>query len=126
MVRRPDRSAPAPGRTGYSANMAGVVFPSARFVPPAIGLVLLLPRLAQAEDRTRIGDTAWALPGIVRVGVPASGPRRFAAAGSAGYGFTEGQGSGDGAHHRLGGSVAAAVAPLPLLELALRFDGRYD
>jgi hypothetical protein len=66
------------------------------------------------------------LPGIVRVGVPASGPTRFAAAGTVGYGFTEAQSSSDGAHHRLSGDLAAAVAPLPMLELALRFDGRYD
>jgi hypothetical protein len=89
--------------------------------------MLLHAAAAHAEDvQNRVGDTAWALPGIVRVGIPAMGPRRFAASGSAGYGLTEAQSSSDGAHHRLSGNVAAAVAPLPELELALRFDGRYD
>jgi hypothetical protein len=89
--------------------------------------MLLLAASAHAEDaQPHLGDTAWALPGIVRVGVPAAGPRRFAASGSAGYGFTEPQSPSDGAHHRLSGNLAAAVAPLPELELALRFDGRYD
>jgi len=72
------------------------------------------------------GDTVWALPGIVRVGVPGLGPRRLAAAGSAGYGLTEAQSTGDSAHHRLFGTVAVGVAPLPALELSLRLDGRYD
>ncbi|HEX3593661.1 MAG TPA: carboxypeptidase-like regulatory domain-containing protein, partial [Polyangiaceae bacterium] len=83
--------------------------------------------MAHAETSLpRLGDTAWALPGIVRVGVPALGQARFSAAGTAGYGFTEAQSSSDGAHHRLSGDLAAAVAPLPELELALRFDGRLD
>jgi hypothetical protein len=87
---------------------------------------LLAPALAWADTPGRLGDTAWGLPGIVRVGVPAAGPRRFAAAASAGYGFTEAQSETDGAHHRLGGSLAAAVSPIPALDVALRFDGRYD
>ncbi len=104
-----------------------MVFRSARSVPPAAWLVLLWPAVAHAEEpKVRLGDAAWALPGIIRVGVPASGPRRFSAAGSAGYGFTEAQSSSDGAHHRLSGDAAAAIAPLPELEVALRFDGRYD
>jgi hypothetical protein len=106
--------------------MPEVVF-SARSVLPATLVMLLHAAGAHAEDTpSKLGDTAWALPGIVRVGVPAAGPRRFAASGSAGYGFTEPQSSSDGAHHRLSGNVAAAVAPLPELEIALRFDGRYD
>jgi hypothetical protein len=47
-------------------------------------------------------------------------------AGAAGYGYTEPQGDGDGAHHRAFGSAAVGVVLLPALELALRFDGRYD
>ncbi|HVU03218.1 MAG TPA: carboxypeptidase regulatory-like domain-containing protein [Polyangiaceae bacterium] len=88
-------------------------------------LLLLEPALARAEG-SPLGDTASALPGIVRVGVPGLGPRRVAVAGTAGYGMTESQGAGDGAHHRLGGTAAVGVAPISALELALRFDGRYD
>lgn len=107
--------------------MLDVVISAARSMPMAALVTLLASASAHAEDaQGQLGDTAWALPGIVRVGVPAAGPRRFAASGSAGYGFTEAQSSSDGAHHRLSGNLAAAVAPLPELELALRFDGRYD
>jgi hypothetical protein len=105
--------------------MVQVVFRSA--LPPAALLVLLYPAVAGAEEASsRLGDTAWALPGIVRVGVPALAPRRFAAAASAGYGFTEAQSDADGAHHRLTGSLAAAIAPISALDIALRLDGRYD
>jgi hypothetical protein len=107
--------------------MVQVVFWSARSVPPAALLVLLYPVAAGAEEApSRLGDTAWALPGVVRVGVPAIAPRRFAAAASAGYGFTEAQSDADGGHNRLTGSLAAAVAPIPALDIALRLDGRYD
>jgi len=92
-------------------------------------LVVSSPTLrAQEESRAAasLGDTAWALPGIVRVGVPGGPARPVALAGFAGYGYTEPQTSSDGAHHRLAGSAAVGVAPVQGLELALRFDGRYD
>jgi hypothetical protein len=47
------------------------------------------------------------------------------AAGSAGYGFTESQ-AGEGAHHRMEASVAAAIRPIQPLAISLSFDGRYD
>src|SRR5436190_23737156 len=84
-----------------------------------------LHEVAHAEE-SRSGDTSWALPGIVRVGVPGSAKPRIAFAGHAGYGFTEAQSSADGAHHRAFGGLAVGVAPVQSLELALRFDGRYD
>jgi hypothetical protein len=80
---------------------------------------------AHAEERT-VGDTTWALPGIVRIGVPGSAPRRLAFAGSAGYGYTEAQNAADGVHHRAFGALAVGIAPLPSLEFGLRLDGRYD
>ena len=91
-------------------------------------LIFAVPLTALAQERASKppGETAWALPGIVRIGVPGLGPRRVAFAGAAGYGYTESQGNGDGAHHRAFGSVGASVVPLPALELALKFDGRYD
>lgn len=90
-------------------------------------LAFAVPLVALGQERAKgPGDTAWALPGIVRIGVPGGGPRRLSLAGGAGYGYTESQGSGDGAHHRAFGSAAVGFVPLPALELALRFDGRYD
>ncbi|HMJ11596.1 MAG TPA: carboxypeptidase-like regulatory domain-containing protein [Polyangiaceae bacterium] len=83
-------------------------------------------RAAEPALESMIGDTAWALPGVVRVGVPATAGRRLAVAGSAGYGLTEAQSENDGAHHRVLASAAIAYAAVPNLELALRFDGRYD
>jgi hypothetical protein len=79
-----------------------------------------------AAEPPGLGDTAWALPGIVRVGVVAAGAPRFSAAGLAGYGYTESQVPAISAHQRISGALAAGYAPLRELELALRLDGRYD
>jgi hypothetical protein len=87
--------------------------------------VMLVCGAAEAEEKA-VGDTTWALPGIVRVGVPGTAPRRLAFAGNLGYGYTEAQNAGDGAHHRGFGGLSVGVAPIPLLEFALRLDGRYD
>lgn len=112
-------------------------------VAGAGGLALALASThAHADDAASegppagLGDTAWALPGFVRVGVPGVAARRVAISGSAGYGLTEGQSRAgapappttpaDSAHHRLIGGAAIGVAPISALELALRFDGRYD
>lgn len=107
--------------------MASVVKRPARS-PTALGVAILLlagPAVAE-EQSARVGDTAWALPGMVRVGVPAPGPRRVGLAGSAGYGYLEPQSRADGVHHRLLGSAAVSATPVSALALALRFDGRYD
>src|SRR5260221_3366589 len=100
-----------------SATMRRVVVRSARLVPSALALALVVsPPALRAEEvgpASRIGDTSWALPGVVRVGVPGLGPRRVAAAGAVGYGLTEGQSSADGAHPPLMGGVAPAPAPPP-------------
>src|SRR5260221_4287904 len=78
-----------------SATMRRVVVRPARLVPSALALALVAsPSALRAEEvapATRIGDTGWALPGIVRVGVPGIGPRRFAAAGAVGSGAPAGQ-----------------------------------
>jgi hypothetical protein len=52
-------------------------------------------------------------------------PALFTAAASGGYGVTESQ-VHEGAHHRIEGVLAAAVAPLPELGVSLALDGRYD
>jgi hypothetical protein len=72
-----------------------------------------------------VGETAWALPGLARVGVAARRPVGVTLAGDVGYGWAEPR-TGDGGHHRISGSLAAAVRPLPWLAVALRLDGRYD
>lgn len=90
-----------------------------------LAAVVLLGVTARAEEQP-VGDTTWALPGIVRVGVPGIAARRLSLAGHAGYGYTEAQSANDGAHHRAFGGLAVGVAPLSSLEFALRLDGRYD
>jgi hypothetical protein len=91
-------------------------------------VVLLGASRAAAEplDDSGPGDTAWALPGIARVGVAGTGAPRVAVAATGGYGYTEALGSQDGPNHRLTGVVAVAAAPLPWLEAGLRLDGRYN
>jgi hypothetical protein len=71
---------------------------------------------------------ALALPAVDQVLVPTPLPALVSAAGSLGYGVTESQ-SGEGAHHRAAGSLAATLAPFahaPELAFSLAFDGRYD
>jgi hypothetical protein len=89
-------------------------------------LALTLSAPARAAEPSGLGDTAWALPGIVRIGVVAAGAPRISAAGLAGYGYTESQVPAVSAHHRISGALAVGYAPMSELELALRVDGRYD
>lgn len=92
----------------------------------ALGGVSGRVRGAEPAHSALVGDTAWALPGVVRVSVPGTAGRRIALAGTAGYGLTEAQSETDGVHHRVLSAGAVAYAPWQNLELALRFDGRYD
>jgi hypothetical protein len=94
-------------------------------VGSALAALVLYAHVA-AADPTGLGDTPWALPGIVRVGVVAAGAPRLSAAGLAGYGYTESQVPGVSRHDRISGALAVGYAPLTELELALRLDGRYD
>jgi hypothetical protein len=66
-----------------------------------------------------------ALAGVDQVLSARPGSAFLQAAGSAGYGLTESQ-AGEGAHHRLEASVAAAIRPIQQLAISLAFDGRYD
>jgi hypothetical protein len=82
-----------------------------------------LTTLAHAD----VGDTADALPGVVRVPVAGAIERTgFAFAEAAGYGFTEGVLHDDDTHHRAFGSLAGSWRPIPLFALGLQLDGRYD
>jgi len=86
------------------------------------------PADALADDLDGPGDTAWALPGIMRTGrVPrAPGPARVTIAATAGYGTIEAQEGELGGHHRAAGSASVGIVPLPWLGAALRLDGRVD
>lgn len=86
-------------------------------------LIASLCRLPCAH--AQVGDTAAALPGIVQVGTPVTQRRPWSFAADGGYGLTESQ-AGEGAHHRLSMSLAAAVGLADFLALGARFDGRYD
>lgn len=74
-------------------------------------------------DSALIGRSALASVDQVLSARPASA--FIQAAGSAGYGLTESQ-AGEGAHHRLEATVAAAIRPIQPLAISLAFDGRYD
>ena len=88
-------------------------------------LVLGSPSLLSAQTRGA-GYADNALPGIVRVGVPLEGPAELGISGTGSYGYTEPVESGDGDHHRVGGSLAASIRPIDWLSIWLRADGRYD
>jgi hypothetical protein len=74
-----------------------------------------------------VGETANALPGVVRIAVPGRierlGP---GGAATAGYGFTEAVVAQSDKSHRAFGSLAASYRATDWLALGLRFDGRYD
>ena len=78
---------------------------------------------ADVSDSTSIGRDALAATDEVLSARP--GGAFIQAAGSAGYGLTESQ-AGEGAHHRLNATVAAAIRPIAPLAVSLSFDGRYD
>ncbi|MCC7541700.1 MAG: carboxypeptidase regulatory-like domain-containing protein [Deltaproteobacteria bacterium] len=89
----------------------------------AAGLVMLLAASASSARAQNVARDA--LPGGARLG-RAEAPARFATSLTGEYGFTEDV-LGDGAsHHRIGGALAAAVAPISWLAAALRIDARYD
>jgi hypothetical protein len=94
----------------------------ARLGPLAIVLGCLVG-VARADAPSGLGRDA--LPAIDRVFVPFQPKQRFGFAGTAGYRLTESQ-AGEGAHHRPEGTLAAAMAPWPLLAVSLAIDAGYD
>jgi len=76
-----------------------------------------------AAESALLGRSA--LPSVDQVLHARPGSSFIQAAGSAGYGLTESQ-AGEGAHHRLEASVAAAIRPIEQLAISVAFDGRYD
>lgn len=100
---------------------------------PGRALALVLGCLASApaagagaQPLAWTGDGASAVPALRRVGVPSSAPEGGGVAGEAGYALTEPVFDGDGDHHRVLGSIAGSLRPLPWLAFWLRADGRYD
>jgi hypothetical protein len=68
-----------------------------------------------------------AMPGIHRTGFVAPMPNRWVTGAlTAGYGYTEPQGGGDGGHHRQLARAAIAAWPVAWLGAGLRLDERYD
>jgi hypothetical protein len=78
--------------------------------------------LARAADNELPASDA--LPGIYRVGIASAAPPAVAA--TLGYGYTEPQGAGDGAHHRFSLRAAAALPVVSWLSVGPVIDARYD
>jgi hypothetical protein len=89
-----------------------------------VGLALSCLAADPAQAAKEEGVASDAQPGLPRVAV--AEPAKPALAATVGYGFTEAQGDGDGAHHRLSLRLAAAAALLPWLNVGPVIDGRYD
>ena len=89
------------------------------------GAVVARPAVARAAGEAPAIDPAGphALGQVFTAGPTRTGPTLLM---SGGYGYTEAVlGNGD-AHHRAAGALALHERPVPWLDLALRFDGRYD
>ena len=108
----------APRRTGAWALVAGARALGARGIA-------LLAALHAGSAYAEVGTGRLALPAADRVLVPVTDAAPLAAAATAGYGLTESQAM-EGAHHRVLGSVSAALGIGHNLAASLAIDGRYD
>jgi hypothetical protein len=75
------------------------------------------------DERALMGRSALPAADQVVIAEPTAAP--IALAGTLGYALTESQ-SGEGAHHRIDGTLAAAVSPAREWAFSLAFDVRYD
>ncbi|HWP07654.1 MAG TPA: carboxypeptidase-like regulatory domain-containing protein [Polyangiaceae bacterium] len=91
-------------------------------VSSAVLLLMLGTLPARAADSPSSASDAQ--PGVDHVGVADVGAPALAA--TLGYGYTEKQNSGDGAHHRLSLRAAGALPVLPWLSVGPIINGRYD
>ena len=92
----------------------------------ALGFLVLLAMMlfvvgARAEELP-VGHQETGLTGLGRVAVAQEGARGFTGAGGLGYGLT----NDSGTHHRVSGSVAAAVQPLRFLSGGFMLAGRWE
>jgi len=92
----------------------------------ALALVALVWSGASHATESPPGLTPRALPGIVRLGLPALAPRGFALATSAAAGYIDPIGAPPVQGARLGGGLAVGFAPIPELSFGLDFSGRLD
>jgi hypothetical protein len=92
----------------------------------SVWCVAPLAASAQAPSaQAAVGTASSGMHGLIHSELPVA-PRELNLAANAGYGVTEAFPPVPGAHHRLQGSLGAALGPLPWLTLALRLDGRYE
>lgn len=100
----------------------------------SLGVLVTLLSLAPAalavepvpSNRESVADGIDGLPGLYRIGVPATPAPRFGTSLWGHYGYTEPQNGAPGAHHRVGGTLALGGALFPHVEAALRMDLRHD
>lgn len=95
---------------------------SARVLVAVAALAVSPAALAQPS----VGEGRGGLPGVDRVGLVARDAPLASAAMAVEYGFTEAVLDDADRHHRLGGTLAAAVSPTPWLGLSLAAHGRVD
>lgn len=97
--------------------------------PARLAGILSLASVLFAVDGSasgQTGDGAGALPAVGRLDVASRLQPGVAVASSAGYGYTESVLGDSDRHHRLGGTLAASVVPVPWLAVGGRLEGRYD
>jgi hypothetical protein len=91
----------------------------------SLGAALLLTAQAGAVDSTP-GESSRALPGLLRVGIPAAPVSMLTATSAVSYGWLDPAADLRVSGHRFGATVAAAIRPLPALSLAADVRGYVD
>jgi hypothetical protein len=90
-----------------------------------LAAALLLTARARALDSTP-GESSRALPGLIRVGIPAAPVSALTATSAVSYGWLDPAADLQVSGHRLGATVAAAFQPIPALALAADVRGYVD
>lgn len=98
---------------------------STRWGLGTLAAALVLTAQARALDSTP-GESSRALPGLIRVGIPAAPVSALTATSAVSYGWLDPAADLRVSGHRLGATVAAAVQPLPALSLAADVRGYVD
>jgi hypothetical protein len=90
-----------------------------------LGGALLLMAQSRAPGSTP-AESARGLVGLIRVGLPTPASSAVVTAGGVSYGWLDPAADLDRSGHRVGATLAAAVAPLPYLSLAADVRGYLD